>query len=66
MENYIRAVALEQALRPHPIRAISISPGVMDTAMQDSVRSADVGDFPRWSVLSVFTGGSTGFSGCGG
>ncbi|MBE0576864.1 MAG: hypothetical protein IH613_13325 [Desulfuromonadales bacterium] len=33
MENFVHAVALEQASRPHPIRAVSVNPGVMDTAM---------------------------------
>ncbi len=47
LENYIRAVALEQAERAHPIRAISVNPGVMDTAMQAAVRSASVEDFPE-------------------
>lgn len=46
LENYVRAVALEQAARAHPIRAISVNPGVMDTAMQAAVRGSSVGDFP--------------------
>ncbi|OFW60994.1 MAG: hypothetical protein A2133_04255 [Actinobacteria bacterium RBG_16_64_13] len=46
LENYIRAVALEQAARTPPIRAISVNPGVMDTDMQATVRSSPVEDFP--------------------
>jgi NAD(P)-dependent dehydrogenase (short-subunit alcohol dehydrogenase family) len=46
LENFIRALALEQALRPQPIRAISVNPGVMDTDMQATVRSASKEDFP--------------------
>ena len=46
LENFIRAVALEQAARPHPISAININPGVMDTEMQATVRSASREDFP--------------------
>ncbi len=47
LENYVRAVALEQAARPRPIRAISINPGVMDTAMQAAVRGSSIEDFPE-------------------
>ena len=46
MENYVRALALEQERRPHPVRAFSVNPGVMDTAMQEEVRSARSEDFP--------------------
>jgi len=46
-ENLVRAVALEQQMRAHPIRALSVNPGVMDTDMQTLVRSADVEDFPE-------------------
>jgi benzil reductase ((S)-benzoin forming) len=46
VEAFVRSVALEQAVQTHPIRAISINPGVMDTAMQATVRSASVADFP--------------------
>jgi benzil reductase ((S)-benzoin forming) len=46
LETFVRAVALEQASHAHPIRAISINPGVMDTAMQVAVRSASIADFP--------------------
>lgn len=47
LENFTRAVALEQAGRPHPIRAFSVDPGVMDTAMQEVVRSSSEQDFPE-------------------
>jgi benzil reductase ((S)-benzoin forming) len=46
LDNYIRAVALEQAARDHPIRAFGVNPGVMDSAMQAAVRAASVEDFP--------------------
>ncbi len=46
MENYVRAVALEQAERPAPIRFISVNPGVMDTAMQETVRASARSVFP--------------------
>ena len=46
MDNYVRAVALEQEARTYPIRAISVNPGVMDTEMQAEVRSALPDEFP--------------------
>lgn len=46
MENFVRAVALEQSSRPHPIRAISVNPGVMDTGMQAGIRGTRSEDFP--------------------
>lgn len=46
LENYVRAVALEQQGRPHPIRAFSVNPGVMDTVMQEEVRTSRPDDFP--------------------
>ncbi len=46
MENYVRAVSLEQERKEHPIRAISVNPGVMDTSMQEEVRNAPPEDFP--------------------
>jgi NAD(P)-dependent dehydrogenase (short-subunit alcohol dehydrogenase family) len=46
LENFVRALALEQSVRTHPIRAISINPGVMDTAMQERVRESAVTDLP--------------------
>ncbi len=46
MENFVRSVALEQAARRHPINAISVNPGVMDTDMQAAVRASRIEDFP--------------------
>ena len=47
MENFVHAVALEQALQPHPIRAVNVNPGIMDTSMQAEIRAARVEDFPE-------------------
>jgi benzil reductase ((S)-benzoin forming) len=47
LENFVRALAAEQASKPHPLRAVSIDPGVMDTAMQAAIRAADPRDFPE-------------------
>jgi len=47
MENFVRSVALEQSRQPSPIVAISINPGVMDTAMQRTVRGSSPHEFPE-------------------
>lgn len=46
IENFIHAVALEQATEPYPVLAININPGVMDTQMQAAIRRASKADFP--------------------
>ncbi|MGE8319938.1 MAG: SDR family NAD(P)-dependent oxidoreductase, partial [Comamonas sp.] len=46
MDAYARCVALEEALKPHGARIVSLAPGVIDTDMQLQLRSADAGDFP--------------------
>lgn len=46
METFMRTVALEQDAEPHPFRAISIEPGIIDTAMQASIRASNPDDFP--------------------
>jgi len=47
MENYIRALALEQQGEPHPFIPINVDPGVIDTEMQASIRSSSAADFPE-------------------
>jgi NAD(P)-dependent dehydrogenase (short-subunit alcohol dehydrogenase family) len=47
MEAHVRVLAAEQAMRQHPIRALSVNPGVMDTAMQAEVRASSLSDFPE-------------------
>lgn len=46
LDNFIRAVALEQAGEAHPIRALIIDPGIMDTGMQADIRASSQADFP--------------------
>ena len=46
MDHFTRCVALEEALRPHGARVCSLAPGVIDTAMQVQLRSADAARFP--------------------
>lgn len=46
LDNFVRALAMEQALEAHPFRALSIDPGIMDTHMQAGIRACDERDFP--------------------
>lgn len=41
LDNFIRAIALEQKAMPYPIKAISIDPGMMDTTMQKRLRETE-------------------------
>ncbi len=45
IENFIRALALEQQAQPHPFLPINIDPGVIDTEMQSLIRETSVDDF---------------------
>ncbi len=47
MEGFVRALAIEQQVQPHPFIPISIDPGVIDTGMQAQIRDASVADFPE-------------------
>ncbi len=40
MDHYSRALALEEAAKPHGARVVSLAPGVIDTDMQVQLRSA--------------------------
>jgi benzil reductase ((S)-benzoin forming) len=46
MDHFSRAVAMEEAQRPHPARIVSLAPGVIDTDMQDQLRAGDSALFP--------------------
>ncbi len=46
MDHFSRAVALEEAARPHGAKIVSLAPGVIDTGMQVKLRSADAEAFP--------------------
>jgi benzil reductase ((S)-benzoin forming) len=46
MENFIRALALEQQAQPHPFIPINIDPGVIDTEMQALIRETSPAEFP--------------------
>ncbi|MCU0966740.1 MAG: SDR family NAD(P)-dependent oxidoreductase [Burkholderiaceae bacterium] len=47
LDHLARAVALEQAARPHGARIVSLAPGVIDTDMQVQLRGADPVLFPE-------------------
>lgn len=41
LDHLSRAIALEEAARPHGARVVSLAPGVIDTDMQSQLRGAD-------------------------
>jgi NAD(P)-dependent dehydrogenase (short-subunit alcohol dehydrogenase family) len=47
MDHLARAVALEEAERPHGARIVSLAPGIIDTDMQVQLRTADRSRFPE-------------------
>jgi benzil reductase ((S)-benzoin forming) len=47
MENFIRALALEQEAAPQPFIPVNVDPGVVDTEMQALIRSTSPADFPE-------------------
>jgi benzil reductase ((S)-benzoin forming) len=47
MENFIRALALEQKAQTRPFIPINIDPGVIDTEMQALIRETSPADFPE-------------------
>jgi benzil reductase ((S)-benzoin forming) len=58
LESFVRALALEQEGRPHPITAVSVNPGVMDTAMQAAIRAAAGAEFPsRQRFVDLYEAG---------
>ncbi len=46
LEMFAACMAEEQASQAHPIRVVSLAPGVVDTAMQDYIRSQDAANMP--------------------
>jgi len=47
LDHFARALALEEAARPHGARVASVAPGVIDTDMQRQLRGTDLGHFPE-------------------
>ncbi len=46
MDHFSRCVALDEAHRSHPVRIVSLAPGVIDTDMQSALRAGDPTAFP--------------------
>lgn len=46
MDHFSRCLALEEARQPGGAKICSLAPGVIDTGMQQHLRSADPADFP--------------------
>jgi benzil reductase ((S)-benzoin forming) len=58
MDNFARAVALEEALLPNGAKVVSLAPGVIDTDMQVQLRSAEPAMFPdRAMFVGMHSGG---------
>jgi NAD(P)-dependent dehydrogenase (short-subunit alcohol dehydrogenase family) len=56
LDHLSRAIALEEAARPHGARIVSLAPGVVDTDMQLQLRSADpqaFGEQARFASLKA-------------
>lgn len=51
MDHYTRAVALDEAQRPHGAKIVSLAPGVIDTDMQVHLRAADPQGFPDQAIF---------------
>ena len=46
LDHFTRVIAMEQAKEKYPVEVVSIAPGIIDTAMQETIRSSDKEDFP--------------------
>ncbi len=46
LENFVRALAVEQKQETHPFIPVNINPGVIDTEMQALIRATSAADFP--------------------
>lgn len=46
MDHFTRCLALDEAAKPHGARVCSLAPGVIDTDMQEQLRSSDPTAFP--------------------
>jgi benzil reductase ((S)-benzoin forming) len=58
MDHFTRCLALDEALRPNGAKVCSLAPGVIDTDMQQQLRSADVTQFPdQGNFANLHSGG---------
>ena len=51
LDHASRAIALDEALRPHGAKVVSLAPGVIDTHMQAQLRAADASAFPEHALF---------------
>lgn len=49
LEMFTRVLKLDQKQNPHPVRVLSIAPGIVDTPMQARLRNTNEADFPMKS-----------------
>jgi benzil reductase ((S)-benzoin forming) len=54
LEMATRALALEQVSQTHPIRTLAFAPGIVDTGMQEEIRSAAPEDFSQVKQFIAF------------
>jgi NAD(P)-dependent dehydrogenase (short-subunit alcohol dehydrogenase family) len=54
LDHFARALALEEAARPHGARVASVAPGIVDTDMQKQLRGADAARFPEQATFAGF------------
>jgi NAD(P)-dependent dehydrogenase (short-subunit alcohol dehydrogenase family) len=52
LDHFTRCLALDEARLPNGARVCSLAPGVIDTDMQNQLRSADVSNFPDQGKFS--------------
>lgn len=46
LDHFTRVVAIEQESAEYPVEVVAIAPGIIDTDMQEAIRSSDKDDFP--------------------
>jgi benzil reductase ((S)-benzoin forming) len=46
LDMYMRTLAAEQSAQTHPVKAVALAPGVVDTEMQDYIRAQSEAVFP--------------------
>ena len=46
LDHFTRVVAIEQESANYPVKVVSIAPGIIDTDMQETIRSTNEDDFP--------------------
>jgi benzil reductase ((S)-benzoin forming) len=51
IDNFSRAVALDEANRGHAARVVALAPGMIDTEMQAKLRAADGAGFPDQALF---------------